>query len=84
MIEVFIKKPIHGNFVFIRDKYLNKAESACEKLRIRTPKGERICTPAEWKRNAKYMEKVFLRPDEPMKLWGNYVFDLNPNQRRLL
>ena len=73
MIEVFIKKPIYNNFVYVRDLYLKQAEYTGEKLHIKTPKGELVCTPEEWKKGAKYMEKVFKYAGEPMKLWGNNV-----------
>lgn len=73
MIEVFIAKPLFGNFCYIRDLYIKKAEKSYQKLKITTPKGELICTPQEWLRTAKKMEKVFLRPDQPMVLWGNHV-----------
>jgi hypothetical protein len=84
MVEVFVKKPLYDNFVFIRDIYINEAERSNQKLRIRIPRGERVCTPGEWKRGAKYMEKVFLRPGEPMKLWGNHVPTTDPRQKKLL
>jgi len=84
MIEVFIEKPIYGNFVYVRDSYLNKAERTGDKLRIKTPKGGIVCTYEQWKHGAKYMEKVFKRPDEPMKLWGNKVPVIDENQLSLI
>jgi hypothetical protein len=72
MIEVHIEKPIYGNFVFIRDMYIKQAQRAHDKLHIRTPKGEIVCTPEEWLKGAKKMEKRFKYP-EPMILFGKDV-----------
>jgi hypothetical protein len=86
MIEVFIQKPSYDSFVYVRDIYITRAEKTNQLLRIKTPKHERICSAAEWKQGAKVMKKVFLKPDEPMILWGNYVTK-NPepkNQPRLV
>lgn len=77
VINIEIKNPlyVHGMrpFVYISDKYIKKAKKTGKLLRIKTPFGTGIVSYKDWLTNAKFMEKVFLRPDEPMKLWGNYV-----------
>lgn len=73
MIEVFISKPLYNNFAYINESYIKKAEKLNQKLHIKTPKGEITCTPQEWLKGAKRMEKVFLRPNEPMVLFGNNI-----------
>lgn len=71
------QKPLYdsdkGYKIFIWDKYISQAFNYNKKLRISVKDvGTSIYTPAEWMEGAEYMEKVFKRPDEPMKLWGNY------------
>ena len=85
MIEIFIQKPIYSNFVYIYDKYLKQAERNGDRLHIKTPKGEIVCTPEQWRRQAKIMKKVFKRPNEPMTLIGNYVpISIDKRQQRLI
>lgn len=72
MVEVRIEKPLYGNFCYIRDVYINKAERSKDMLKVITPYGERVCSPKEWKDTGKKMEKRFKFP-QPMILWGNYV-----------
>ena len=76
-INIEIKKPLFVHlgspFVYIADKYIKKAQKTGKLLRIKTPQGTGLMNYKDWLTNARYLEKVFLRPDEPMKMWGNYV-----------
>ena len=73
VITVDIKKPVYGNYVYIRGETLDKAIKHGVRLEIIVPNGKAIVDPAEWKRNGKRIEKIFLRPDEPMVLYGGNV-----------
>lgn len=72
MIEIYIQKPLGKNLVFVRDKYIKLAEKSGEKLHIATPRGDIVCTPAQWKYKARKMQKRFKFSDA-MVLWGNIV-----------
>lgn len=73
VIDVTIKKPLYGNKVYIRDKYIRDAIRENAMLRISIPQGTAIHDPREWKSTGDKMEKVFNIPDKPMILWGNHV-----------
>lgn len=73
MIEIEIKKPLYGNYVYIRESILNKAIRSGNQLLVIVPKGKAVVNPTEWKRKGQRMSKVFLRPDEPMILYGGNV-----------
>ncbi len=73
MKEIIIKKPLFGNYCNIREKYLREAIRRREPLKITIPQGSAMINPAEWIRTGKATEQVFLIPDRPMKMWGNYV-----------
>jgi hypothetical protein len=79
-IDVNIKKPLYANFVRIRDKYIYQAIKEKKKLRITIPQGTGIHDPQEWMKTGKRVEQVFLMPDNPMILWGNYV-KITPAQK---
>ena len=72
-VEITIHKPLYGTFCYIRDSHLNYARKHGIPLRITVPQGTAIVTVEQWMKDAKRIEKVFLRPDEPMVLWGNSV-----------
>lgn len=72
-INVDIKRPLYGNFCYIRDIYLNQARREHKNLRITTPNGTGIMTVEQWMTNCKEMKKVFKQPDNPMVLFGNTV-----------
>ena len=84
MVDVFIKKPLYGTMVYVREMYLDRARKMNVKLHIQSPNGEITCTADEWMKGAKYMEKVFLRPEEPMRLWGKQLPVEVKGQPRLL
>ena len=68
-VTVNIRKPIYDNNVGIREKYIWQAKRQRKNLRIITPKGTTIISPDKFLEGAQRMEKVFLRPDEPMVLY---------------
>ena len=73
---ITIKKPLYGNYVYIRHEVLRDAHMAYQKgarVVVKIPQGEGEIIPLEWKKNGKVMKKVFLRPDEPMVLYGGFV-----------
>jgi hypothetical protein len=72
-IYVDIKKPIYGNYVGIRDKYIWKAKREGKKLHIRIPQGSCTMSPDKFLKGAKRIEKVFLIPDKPMVLYANNI-----------
>ena len=71
--DIEIRKPLYDNFVYIYDSVLNRAIRNHRLLRIKIPEGIGIHNPVNWIKTGKKMEKIFLRPDEPMILYGNYV-----------
>ncbi len=73
MKEIIIRKPLYDNFVNLREKYLREAIRRREPLKITIPQGSAVINPKEWIRTGKATEQVFLIPDRPMKMWGNYV-----------
>lgn len=72
-VEVDIRKPLYGNFVYIRDKYIRQAINEGKQLMIQVPTGTGIHDPREWIRTGKKMLKEFKIPGRPMTLWGNHV-----------
>jgi hypothetical protein len=74
---VYIKKPLYGNMVYIRDKYIDQAIQRHEKLCVMIPQGQGIIDPGVWKLDAirknRVMKKVFKFADDPMKLYGGFV-----------
>jgi len=72
-LDVEIKKPLYKYFVYIRDTKIEKAKKNNLDLRIITPDGTYIISVKKFMKDAKKMSKVFLRPGEPMILFGNYV-----------
>ena len=72
MLEVFIKKSLNDNYVFIRREILTTAIRNGNKLKVIIPGGEEIINPTKWLKGKK-IEKIFKRPDEPMILFGGKV-----------
>lgn len=72
-IDINIKNPLYGDFVYVRDKFIKQAQQERKLLRITTPNGTGLVTPKQWLKDAKKMEKEFKIPGVPMILWGNYV-----------
>lgn len=72
-VYINIEKPVYGSYVYIRDKYLDHAIAHKIPLRIEIPQGIYIIDPKVWIKTGEKIEKVFLIPEHPMKLYGNHV-----------
>lgn len=72
-VDVTIHKPLYDNFVNIRDTYIKTAIRQGKLLKVTIPQGTAVVDPKEWVATGKVVKQVFLRPDEPMRLVGNYV-----------
>lgn len=76
-ISINIKKPLYGNFVYIRGDFVDRAIRMGAMLDVTIPNGRAIVDPNQWKERAiktdKVMKKVFKFPDNPMVLYGGYV-----------
>lgn len=74
---VKIKKPLYENekydCVRVYDRYVKEAIKNKQFLLVKSKNGERIFNPKWIKANAKVVEQVFLRPDEPMRLFELYI-----------
>ena len=73
MVKVNILKPVYGNFVYIRNTYINEALKKGVDLEITVPNGTATVNPNEWLKGAKRLEKEFRIPGHPMILFGNHV-----------
>ena len=81
-VDVSIKKPIYDNYVGIRDKYIWQAKKYKALLRITTPHGTTIISPDKYLQGADRIEKVFLRPDQPMVLYCKNVVPTKIKEER--
>ena len=72
-VDVTIHKPLYDTFVNIRETYVRRAIKEGKLLRITIPQGTAVVDPKEWIMTGKVHKQVFLRPDEPMILYGNNV-----------
>lgn len=73
VVKVNIKKPIYGNYCYIRASIVDKAIKDGAMLEITIPRGKAIVDPVKWKENGKIMKKVFKFPDNPLVLYGGSV-----------
>ena len=73
MVSIEIKKPLYGNFVYIRKEILDAAIRQGNQLEVIIPKSKAVVDPTLWKKTGKRMKKVFRRPNEPMILYGASV-----------
>jgi len=71
-LKIKINNPLYGTFCYIDERIINKALKEKKLLEITIPQGTSIEDPIKWKKG-KLMEKVFMYPDNPMKLRGRYV-----------
>lgn len=82
-IKFKIHKPLYGTFVYLYSSKVEKAIREGKMLEIEIPQGVGIVSPHDWKKNMKTIKKVFLRPDDPMLLYGNHVpIKANENNHR--
>lgn len=72
-VDINIRKPVYGNFCYIRDKYIKQAKVQRKWLRITTPNGIGYCSPDWWQGTGKRLAKEFKIPGSPMILYGNHV-----------
>lgn len=82
MVSIEIKKPLYGNFVYIRKEILNAAIRQGNQLEIIVPKGRAVVDPSLWKKSGRKMEKVFRFKDKPMILFGANV-PLNEPEKKI-
>lgn len=73
MIEVTIKKPLFGTKVYIREKFLRQAAKEHTVVRVTCQGIAYLVEPKEWVKTGDMMKKVFLIPEKPMVLWGNFL-----------
>ena len=73
MIAINIRKPLYGNYVYLRASTVERAIRLGEKMQITVPNGVAIMDPVQWKATGKVMHKVFKFKDKPMVLIGNTV-----------
>jgi len=72
IIKINIRKPIYGNRVCIDASVVERAIRDHRYMEITIPSGVGVVDPREWKARNDVLMKVFLRPDEPMKMFcGN-------------
>lgn len=76
-ISVYINKPLYASFVYVRDKYIKEAKNKNCRLKISCPTETCLVTADEWLKDAKMIEKEFLIPGHPMKLYGNLISRFN-------
>lgn len=72
-IRIKIEEPPIAGVFYIRDKWLDKAKRFNKKIVLEYEGQIYITSYKEWMKGAKKMEKVFLIPDRPMLLWGQYI-----------
>ena len=68
-VVVPLKTPIYGNNFAIRDKWINLAIKTKKALLIRTPLGQEIISPKQFKKEATKFKKEFLIPGVPMVMY---------------
>jgi hypothetical protein len=71
-IKITDKPHADGRF-YIRLLYLEKAKKYNKKIIVEYQGQKYICSYKEWMKDSKKMEKVFLIPEHPMILYGNYI-----------
>lgn len=72
-IRIKAEKPHADGRFYIRDKYLREARNTGRKIVVEHDGNKFMFTYREWMEEAKRMEKVYLIPDRPMVLFGNYL-----------
>lgn len=72
-IKFNIRKPLYGNYVYLRGSMVEKAIRLGLQLEIKIPNGKAVMDPKKWKETGKMMKKVFKYKETPMILYGNWV-----------
>lgn len=73
LVTVDIRKPLYGNYVYLRKEIIDRAISAGAMMEVVIPSGRAIVDPVKWKAEGKIMKKVFRFKNNPMILYGNWV-----------
>ena len=68
-VVVPLKEPIYGHCFAIREKWVEIAFRTKRLLLIRTPFGQEIISPKQFKKESTTFKKAFLFPDNPMKFY---------------
>lgn len=68
-----IDKPLHDNFVAVRNTYIKQAIQENKKLKITIPQGSAIVDAWDWIATGTKIEKEFLIEGKPMVLIANYL-----------
>lgn len=71
-----IKKPFggnSGNYVYLRGDTLKQCIRNRAQVFVKIPSGTAEIDPIAWLAKGKMVKKVFLRPDNPMVLYGGVV-----------
>lgn len=82
-IIIKLHKPIYGTNYAIRDKYIIQAIKSRRKLLLRTPEGQEIIDPKQYKKESRKIEKEFLIPGKPMVLYQRtlHLSDTQPIEK---
>lgn len=73
-IQIIIHKPVYGTFVYIRKAYIEEAMKQVIPLHIIIDNiGEAYLSGESWLDGSQMIEKEFLIPGKPMKLYGNHL-----------
>jgi len=74
---IHIKKPLYeteeGDMVGVYNQEINRAIKNRQYILIRSKNGEQVFMPKWIQKNCPIIEKVFLRPNDPMKLYKIFV-----------
>ena len=75
--EIIIHEPLYstdeGDTVCIYNKKIQDAIRNKQYILIRSKNGEKVFMPKWIRKHCPIIEKVFLRPDEPMKLYKIFI-----------
>ena len=76
-LEIIIYEPLYftdeGDTVGVYNKKIQDAIRNRQYILIKSKNGEKVFMPKWIRKNCPIIEKVFLRPDEPMKLYKIFI-----------
>jgi hypothetical protein len=73
IVKFNIKKPLYGNYVYLRGSIVEKAIRTGAMLEVTIPTGKMVVDPKVWRDTGKMIKKVFRYKDNPMVMYGNWV-----------
>ena len=76
-----LEKPIYGSYFSIREKYINQAIKLKVDMRVESSLGTFIVNPRKWLKNGELIEKEFLIPGTPMRMWANHLLKFPKEQQ---